>query len=277
MNMSQQYMSMQDIQKVSLNILKKTAEICDKQGIKYCLAYGTLIGAIRHKGYIPWDDDVDLMMMRPDYEKFLKYYAEHKEEFGCLEVMNMDNNPKYPYMITRVSDSRYTIKVKNERDCGLGIFIDIYPIDGIGNSEEEAKALLIKSCKYPSSIFLATRKYYHFGITKTWKKRLIKVPAFIYTHIMGKNYFVKKLNALLADLDYDHSEYVGCPAWTNFPYIDVYRKEWFEDLIKVPFEDGEFYAPREYDKVLRITYGDYMQLPPEKDRIYHHMYRAYKR
>lgn len=275
--MSKTYMKMEDIQKVSLEILKSMTDIMDKQGLKYVLAYGTLIGAIRHKGYIPWDDDVDIMMGRPDYEKFIKYYNTHKEEFGHLEVMNMDNNKDYPYMITRVSDSRYEIEVDNERKCGLGIFVDIYPLDGIGNTVEEGKSILIESCKYPSSIFLATRKHYHFGTTKGWKKRLLKVPAFIYTHLMGKMYFVNKLNKLLSNLDYEGSKYVGCPAWTNYPYIDVFEKDWIEDRIKWQFDKYEFYIPKEYDKVLRVTYGEYMKLPPEEDRIYHHLYLAYKK
>lgn len=270
-------MTMQEIQKVSLEVLKKMTEIMDREGFRYVLAYGTLIGAIRHKGYIPWDDDVDIHMLRPDYDRFLKYAVENKEKFGHLEVMNMDNTPNYPYMITRVSDSRYEIDVKNERKCGLGIFVDIYPLDGIGNSIEEGKAILSKSCKYPSMIFLATRKYFHFGLTKGLKKKMLKPVLFLYTHILGKDYFVKKLNNLLRKLDYDNSKYVGCPAWTNYPYLDVFEKKKIEDRIKWPFEKYEFWVPRAYDEILRETYGDYMQLPPEKDRVYHHLYKAYKK
>ena len=268
---------MYDIQKVSLDILKHVTQICEDQSIRYVLAYGTLLGAVRHKGYIPWDDDVDLMMPRPDYEKFIKYAIEHKDVFGHLEVMDMRILPNYPYMIARVSDCNYKIDVRNEKDCGMGIFIDIYPLDGIGNTYEEGLALLKRTCKYPSLIFLATRKHYHFGTTKGWKKRLLKIPVFVYAHLMGKMFFVRKLNNQLLSLDYDDSKYVGCAAWANYPYLDVYKKEWFYDCIKVPFEDGEFYAPRNYDEILKITYGDYMQLPSEKDRIYHHLYKAYRK
>lgn len=268
---------MQEIQKVSLSILKEIGSICEKNHFKYFLAYGTLIGAIRHGGYIPWDDDVDIMMPRPDYEKFLQYCSIHKDNLGFLEILNPQTNDKYPYMLTRVSDTRYVIEVKNERSYNSGVFIDIYPLDGIGNTEEEALAHLKNTTKYPSLIFLATRIYYHFGITKGWKKRLIKVPAFIYTHIRGKKYFMKKLDDLLSLYQYEDCKYVGAAAWCTHPERNIYEKEWCENLIKGKFEDGEFYIPKEYDKMLKVTYGDYMKLPPEKDRIYHHMYKAYKK
>lgn len=275
--MKKKYLSMQEIQGVSLEVLKDITDLMDSNGFEYILAYGTLLGAIRHKGFIPWDDDIDIMMPRPDYENFLKYTSENKVKLGHLEVFNMDNNPNYPYMITRISDSRYEIDVENEAKCGLGIFVDVYPLDGIGATEEEGRNLLLKTCKYPSLIFLATRKYYHFGNTKGWLKRLIKIPAFIYTHIMGRDYFVRKLNRIVKPLDYQKSRFVGCAAWTVAREIDVFDKTWINDRIKCPFEKYDFYIPREYDKMLSITYGDYMQLPPEEDRVYHHMYLAYEK
>lgn len=271
--MNKKYMSMQEIQKVSLSILKNITDIMDREGFNYVLAYGTLIGAIRHNGFIPWDDDVDIMMPRPDYDKFIQYAVKHKEEFGYIEVMNMQTTHKYPYMITRMCDNRYEIDVDNEEKCGMGIFVDIYPLDGIGNTLEEANAIFKKSIKYPSCIFLSTRKYYHFGMTKGWKKRILKFPAFVYTHLMGKNFFVKKLNALLSNLDYEHSKYIGCVAWDTYPL--VFEKKWIEERIKAEFGQEEFYIPKEYDRMLRSIYGDYMQLPPEKDRVYHHLYKAY--
>lgn len=270
--MNKKYMSMQEIQKVSLNILKNITDIMDREGFNYVLAYGTLIGAIRHKGFIPWDDDVDIMMPRPDYENFIKYAVNHKEEFGCIETMNMQTTPKYPYMITRMCDNRYEIEVDNEEKCGMGIFVDIYPIDGVGESMKEANTIFKKVAKYPSFIFLATRKHFRLGLTRGAIKKFLKFPAFVFSHIMGKNYFAGKLNSIISSLDYEKSKYVCCVAWD--PDFVVYEKKLLRERVKVPFEQYEFYVPKEYDKVLRLTYGDYMQLPPEKDRIYHHLYKA---
>ena len=94
-----------------LRKLEKIKEICDKEGFRYVLTWGTLIGAIRHKGFIPWDDDIDIMMPRPDHDKLMKYMSEHKDELKPLEVFNNDTCPNYPYMLTRISDSRYILDV----------------------------------------------------------------------------------------------------------------------------------------------------------------------
>lgn len=137
-------LTLQEIQQASFEILKKIKEICDKEGFRYVLTWGTLIGAIRHKGFIPWDDDIDIMMPRPDHDKLMNYMSEHKDELKPLEVFNNDTCPNYPYMLTRISDSRYILDVDNEDDFGIGVFIDIYVEDGAGNSKEEALALMKK-------------------------------------------------------------------------------------------------------------------------------------
>ena len=269
-------MTMREVQLVALDILKIVANICEENGFRYLLAYGTLLGAIRHKGFIPWDDDIDILMPRPDYEKFVAYFLTHKKELYPLRLFNMDTCPQYPYMITRISDDRYRLKVANEKEYGMGIFIDIYVLDGIGNTAEDAYRLLKKTCKYPRLIFLSTRNHYHFGTTKGFLKRLIKFPVFFYAKLMGKKYFVNKLLCLIDKDTYDKSLYVACPIWDNRPTWGM-RKSIIDNLIKVPFEDHFFYAPKDYDSFLNIFYGNYMELPPAKDRIYHHIYKAYKR
>ncbi len=159
----------------------------------------------------------------------------------------------------------------------MGIFVDIYPLDGVGNTYEEAIATLKKTTIFPSLIFLATRKYYHFGTTKGFVKRLLKIPAFIYAHIMGKNYFVTKINSIISKYDFARCEYIAAAMWCVHPSEELFKKEWFDELIKCKFGKYEFFIPKHYDEVLRTLYGDYMQLPPEKDRIYHHLYKAYKK
>lgn len=134
-------LSVEETQKVSLEILKTVAHICKTIGVRYCLIYGTLIGAVRHHGFIPWDDDLDIMMPRPDYERFLSYFKKHQSEYKHLELFNHDENANYPYMITRISDSRYQINMDNEKPYGMGVFIDIYPYDGLGKTLPEVFSL----------------------------------------------------------------------------------------------------------------------------------------
>lgn len=267
---------MKEIQAVSLEILKKVADVCDSQGLKYSLAWGTLIGAVRHHDYIPWDDDVDIIMSRPDYIKLKKYFNDNANNLYPLKLF--DNDVKdYPYELARVSNDEYYIDTCNEKPCGMGIFIDIYILDGTGDTYEDAWDFASKMCKYPRLIFLATRKYYHFGTTRGFFKRIFKFFVFIYAKIMGKNYFERRMMANIRDDSYNENEYVGCVTWCERPKYSVIKKSEYEDLIEIQFGKYTFKVIREYDKYLKMWYGDYMQLPPEKERIYHHLYKAYKK
>ncbi len=273
-------LSLREIQLSSLNILKVVADICEKQSINYSLAYGSLLGAVRHKGFIPWDDDLDIMMSRPEYERFIEYFLAHQKEMYPLKLLNMDTEPKCPHVISRVTDTNYYLKVKNEKEYGLGTFIDIYVIDGLGNKKEDAATVIKNTMDYPSLIFLSTRKRFSFGMTKGKLKKFKKISVYLYAKIMGKMYFVHKLNEKLRRLDYTNSSYVGIAAWgerPKDPQTKVMKKEWIEDTFLTDFEQQKFRISKYYDEILKLNYGNYMQLPPEKDRVPHHLYKAYKK
>ena len=275
--MKQTPMSMPEIQQESLKILDVVSDICDKLQLRYYLAYGTLIGAIRHQGFIPWDDDIDIMMPRPDYERLLQYFRDNAESLKPLELYSTADCPDYPYMITRISNSNYVLDVHNEKPYGLGLFLDIYPMDGVGDTEEEYTSRKKEATRYSSLCFLSTRLRCEKGNTKKRWKLLAKYPAFLLAHLLGKNHFVNRLNRMAARCDYEASNYVGCLVWGSDGVKGIFPKEWFLEAVDVPFEGRSYKAPVNYDAVLRRLYGDYMQLPPEKDRIAHHFYDAYQK
>lgn len=269
----QRKLSITEVQTVALEILKKITDICEKNGLRYFLAYGTLIGAVRHQGFIPWDDDVDIMMPCKDYEKLCKYFVDNANNLLPLQMMNDETVQDYPYMIARVSDSRYKLSVVNEKSYGIGIFIDIFPLYGLGNDFDTAKRIIYKGKRLSSLIFLSTRCYFHKGMTKSLLKTVVKLPAFIYAKLCGQKYFVDRSLKLIGKYNYDESEYVGCTVWPV--YRDFYEKSLLTESIYIPFEKYQFRVPREYKKILTQLYGDYMQFPPEKERIAHHLYTAY--
>lgn len=270
-------LNIQESQSVSLEILKIIADICEANEYRYFLMYGTLIGAIRHDGCIPWDDDIDIMMPRPDYSKLLDYLSDHISDYKHLKVFNPDTCAEYPYMITRVSDIRYKVIMENEKDYGMGAFIDIYPFDGLGNTQREALKFGLKGDRISSLCYQSTRLRCATEVTTSFFRKLIKLPVFLFSKACGKNIFQRKLKKLEGVKQYDQYTYVGCIVWLSGGIKDIFKREWFEEYEKHKFESYEFRIPKQYDQVLRHTYNDYMKLPPEKDRIGHHFYHIYKK
>lgn len=267
---------MKENQQAVAKVMAQIHDLCQQLHLKYFLTYGTLIGAIRHQGYIPWDDDLDIMMPRQDYEVLLDYFLTHAKELTPLKLFSNRNNPDYPYMIARICDCRYEIETDNEKDCGMGAFVDIYPMDGVGNTLAGASAKVRKASAYASMCFLSTRLRCEKGNTRSKLRLLIKLPAFLIAKLMGKRYFMRKLEKCAKQCDSD-SRYIACIVWGGLGENCVHPAEWFEDSVDVPFEGYTFKAPKGYDALLRQIYGDYMQLPPEEDRIAHHFYRIYKK
>lgn len=270
-------MTMAEIQQVSLQIVKKIHELCRQLGLRYYLAYGTLIGAIRHQGFIPWDDDLDIMMPREDYETLQAYFRDHKDALAPLELICPENNPDYPYTIGRVSNSDYLIDTDNEKPCGLGIFVDIYPLDNVGSDPKTYARQKNTASRYASLCFLSTRLRCEKGNTRSPLKRLVKYPAFLAAKLLGKRFFFRKLRKLATQYRHQDSPYTGVVEWGSDGVKDIYPKEWFGNGIALPYEDTQLTVPVNYDAVLRQMYGDYMQLPPENQRIAHHFYRAYRK
>jgi len=269
-------LGIRDTQLISLEILKFITNICEVQKFRYCLMYGTLIGAIRHKGFIPWDDDVDIMMPRTDYENLLYYLTKHKDELGPYQVFNRNTCKNYIYAITRISDSRYEIIKEDEDMHGMGVFIDIYPYDGLGNSFEKALIKLNKSRLLCDSIVS------HRKINSIQNYNLNNILSFLKKSIRNKvygiNYYHKKLNRLKNNDNYDESNYVGPLMWYfTKPEKVLFKRSLFDNLIKVPFEDHSFYVPSDYDKLLKQEYNNYMELPPEECRVGHHNYKTYRK
>lgn len=261
-------------------ILKRIASICDDHGWKYFLTYGSLIGAVRHNGIIPWDDDIDLMMPRPDYEALKLFFVENAAELFPLKLFDSGVVEKYPHMISRISDMRYHLLFDNEVDYDIGLFVDIYPLDGVGNDFDIANRLIARTKSLASLCFLTSRKAFAVDNTESRVKMLLKMPAFIWAKLRGNRYYINRLTNYSKTYQYEDSQYVAClvwPAGKKYGRVrDVYRKEIFE-IQKHRFEDGEFNIPVGYDEFLTTTYGDYMRPPEEGDKKTHHTYTAYER
>lgn len=269
----QQPLEMCEIQKISLEILKKISKVCETQGFRYTLAYGTLIGAIRHKGFIPWDDDIDIQMPRPDYEAFIKYMIEHPIEH--FKVFNHKYVKEYSLGISRIADMRYRIDEKVSSAVDMGIFVDVYPIDGLSDTYEGAKQAYSITDKPRANLLRMINKEEN----KIKLSQLFSCPRFFISGLKLKIQGLSRIQQVLEDAattySFTEKEYCGIPNW-NWIQL-VYKRQWYEEFIKAPFEDSDFFISKHYDEILRAEYGDYMQLPPVEKRVYHHGYKAYKR
>ena len=260
-------LTLQEIQQGSFRVLLKFKEICETNNLRYFLAYGTLIGAIRHKGFIPWDDDIDVWMPRPDYEKFIQYCIDN--EMGYFILKHYKTCKEYIYPIARLVDSRYKIEYTNAKEYGLGLFIDIYPLDGL---KSECHRQSRKRRSYIRKISILCRNQYISSPNKL--KNILKKIYYEFHKNKSLNKILSKSDKFAKKYKYNDYENIACTVWET---TECFDKSDFTSSVDVEFNGEIFKAPNGYDNLLKKTYGDYMKMPPECERIAHHFYRAYKK
>lgn len=266
----QNELTLREIQLNSLNVLKKIKKICEKENITYFLGYGTLLGAIRHQGFIPWDDDIDIMMPREDYEKFIEYCIINEKELEYFSLKHYLTSKEYIYPIARFCDTRYRIEYENAKEYGLGLFVDIYPLDGIDLNDKrfiqqlQWKQKLINLC--------GTTEYVASEIKI---KNFMKYPLFLVSRLLKINKLLQDIDSKSKKYDYNVSEDVECVNW-GMKYYKT-PKKLFEKIKLQKFEDDYFNIPEGYDEILKAYYNNYMELPPIEKQKPQHFYKAYKK
>jgi len=262
-------MTFEETKQVELEILEKVAGFCDAHGIRYYLGFGTLIGTIRHKGFIPWDDDIDIWIPRCDYNRFLEIFPQ-KNNNDRYELVS-PYSKKSRHSFAKIIDTK-TLKIEKGVDYSygaMGVDLDIFPLDGQPESDEEFNKYYNKKRFYYI--------IYNFAITKfnfgSLKYRLLKLALF-WTKFF-KVAIVKRCDRISAKYAYETSQVVGSTASLYNTRKERFKKEWFEEYKIAVFENREFKIPAGYDNILRTLYGDYMKLPPEKERLTHHSYDTY--
>ena len=193
-----------EARELELNLLIKFAEFCEQENLRYYLAYGTLIGAIRHKGFIPWDNDVDVVMPRTDYDRFLERGQECPIE-DYIQALDYHKVRTFPFI--KLIDNRTRLKehflVTEEN---LGIYIDIFPLDGFPDSREQQLKLFKKAAFYWKLYAFAN---YRFNTGANIGKRIIKILLYPFSRMVSSYKVCEKLNDLCKEYDYDSSQTVG--------------------------------------------------------------------
>lgn len=257
--------ALDEMKRIQVDILKDVHQFCIENNIHYTLIFGTLLGAIRHKGYIPWDDDIDIAMMRPDYEKFVASYK-HKE--GWYHVYDFRKDKDYHNPYAKVADTR-TILEENVSTKDIGINIDVFPFDYMFDTEEECRNF-IQSLNKLKTLFRI--KLVKPGKKNSWWKRILirlsKVAALPWTirSITEKEY------AKIGELNNSSAQFIALPVdpEKDAALRSIVPRRMFENFVRVPFEGSEFMAIADYDQWLTGMYGDYMTPPANKDRTSPH-------
>ena len=262
-------LQIKEIQAIEIELIQCVHDICSALNLRYTLAYGTLLGAVRHQGFIPWDDDVDLIMPRPDYLKFFEYCQTHDVPFGYA---SNEVNPQYHKPYAKIWDLNTVIedKYNEERGIGIGANIDVFPADGLGTDDRECAWKYLKPFVYSNKVLAATDwGHYDRSATHSIKYEPARLALFVYTRFLNADKYAEKYNKRLVKYSFEDSELVACIGATKTPRA-IKNRQIYEEYVDLPFEGRQFKAIKTYDLFLRETYCDYMQLPPKEKQIPHH-------
>ena len=265
--MEKNEMTLDEIKTVSVHLLKQFDLFCRENHLIYYISNGTLLGAVKYKGFIPWDDDVDVLMPRSDYDRLLDIFSDSGE---IKLFSNEKYGAAYRFPFAKLCDMR-TVKIEpcetTAETAELGICIDIFPLDDISNNK------IAGVCKIKwRSICLAL---FSLSQMKTFKsKNFIKIAIYKLSRKIGFENFSKQINK-----KYKHTfrkcKYIGNDRWPIYGEKELFPVSMFSDTVFLNFEGARYPAPALYDQYLTALYDDYRKDPPIEKQVTHHAYKAY--
>lgn len=254
------------IWQVQIGLIQELAHVCERYHLRYFASNGTLLGAIRHQGFIPWDDDVDIVMPRPDYQKLIEI---SQQEFTTpFHLHTAGNGVGYYRSYIRLRDSRTTaIPMRDvNRQDNNGIFIDIFPMDGCPSGKLVRKMQFLSIMAY--SAMANTYTYYpDFDHHRLFRITLYLLSK-IYCKFHGYTGLLQRMEALRSRIPYDNAKEIY--ILTHGRKFLVFPRVFFENPKQMAFEYINLPVPTAYDEILKKHYGNYMQLPPIEKRGQHH-------
>ena len=265
-------LSASEMQNIEYEILCEFDKVCRKSNYRYTLAGGSLLGAVRHQGFIPWDDDIDVAMPREDYNKFLETY---NNESSHYKLINIYNNENYGFLHARLYDDR-TIMIEdvvNRKNAQYGVFIDIFPVDNLGSTYQEALNSFNKNKILKNILIASNWSKYSFSKTRSIIYEPIRLVFYLISRFYDPNKLAKKLDSSFQSAGGgDNYKGIYCGLYKQ---KEIFGKDIYDNLITLKFENNMFSCLTNYDKYLRQFFGNYMQLPSIDKRNSHHTFKVY--
>ena len=271
--MNTKQLSLEKLKWISLEGLVWLKNVCEAHGFQYFLAYGTLLGAVRHKGFIPWDDDIDVWMPRKDYDRLMRIAPQIEDE--CWKILSQETQKQYLFPWAKVANKKTVLKPSRFNNGFVyGVSIDIFPLDGCpGETLKEAKENIEQLKEEYTRRFRLLRPYSGGlnGIPNGFVQVVKAVYYYVARILFGKPEadLARWSNQQRAQIN---TGFVSCSL---APVSGVWPRAAFEQSVLLEFEHNFFSAPKGYDEILTLFYGDYMTLPPVEKQITHHSFRAY--
>lgn len=253
-----------ECKKIQLDILEKIAQICETQNLNYYIQYGSLLGAVRHGGFIPWDDDIDIVLKRSEYDKLIAYLKDcHVNSCEWLSVLDFSVKGYY-YTFAKAVDNR-TVAKMDSNVTEHGIWVDIFPVDRVPNSKL-LKKIHVEMCYFLRGVTLAMTTDFSSQLLgkKTMYKRILNIMA----SLVGKERICKIYDKIMRMYSTQNTKEVAC-LFSPYRMREVFAPEILFAPQEYEFEDRKFKGSKNYDAILTQLYGDYMKLPPEEKRRTH--------
>ena len=245
--------STRKLQSVLLNILTAIHAVCEKHNLRYYLIAGTMLGAVRHKGFIPWDDDADIALPRKDYEKLVAHANEWlPEEY---ELVSGDKEAHYPYQFARIQDKRTTYILRRRFDYVGGVPVDVFPLDGMTANPIKQ---YIHYCKYG-----IIKKMMYYNLVDPYKhgKGIRSLYILLYHKLFSPAWLHKTLDSIQKEYDYDTSSLIA--DHDNKRSRGILPKAVYGTPVQIAFEGRMLNGVQQPDAYLTHCYGDYLQMPKQ--------------
>ena len=259
---------LKQLQKKEIEILQAVHDACEELGIEYTIGHGTLIGAVRHHGFIPWDDDIDICMTRENYDVFIREGQKHLPDHLVIQHASIER--ECPNIFAKVRDSKTTFLHEEHIDLGIvqGVFIDIFPVDRIKSGYFKINVEHLRR-----QLWAYINECFDIAYVNTIKRPFSKIIGLFLHYIVIRGIMLRGNRTSFILKEEERRRRVHKKG-DNCTFVSIYRKlvgeySLYTERKLYEFDGHKFYGPKNANKILTILYGDYMKIPPKEKQIVH--------